>query len=91
MVCEVNYFFPIYINSHYYALQRTKSIKTIISIRTIINGNGDVICYGLKDVLPPCLRSISQYDNNTLSPLNITMIENDNKADENDLRESIEF
>ena len=44
-LCKVTYFFPISINSHYYFSQKTKSINTIVSLRTIINGNINVICY----------------------------------------------
>ena len=33
MVCEGTYFFPININSHFFFLQRTKSINTIVSLR----------------------------------------------------------
>ena len=45
MLCEGTYFFPININYHYYVLQKTKSINTIVSLRKIINGNSNVICY----------------------------------------------
>ena len=48
MVCEVNYVFTININSHYYVLQKIKSINTIVSLRKIINGNVSVICYDLN-------------------------------------------
>ena len=58
-LCEVTYFFPISINSHYYFLQKTKSINTIVSLRTIINGNINVICYDSNNFVPQCLRSIS--------------------------------
>ena len=71
-------------------LQRTKSINTIVSLRTIINGNVNVICYNSKYVVPPCLRSISQNDYNTFSPLHIPMTEHDNIMYENNQRESIE-
>ena len=53
-VCEVTYFFSININSRYYVLQRTKSINTIVSLRKIISGNVNVLCYDSKDVVPPC-------------------------------------
>ena len=53
-LCEGTYFFPINISSHYYALQKFKSINIIISLRTIINGNVNIICYGSNAVLPPC-------------------------------------
>ena len=46
IVYEVTYFVPINTNSRYYVLQRTKSINTIFSLRTIINGNFNLICYG---------------------------------------------
>ena len=39
MVCEGNYFFLVNNNSHYYVLQITKPINTIVSLRTIKNGN----------------------------------------------------
>ena len=65
MVCEVTYFFPINNHYNYYDLQRTKSINTIFSLSTIINGNVNVICYDSKDVFPLCLRSISHNYYNT--------------------------
>ena len=55
-----------------------------------MNGNVNVICYDYKDVIPPCLRSISQNDYNTLSPLHFPMKEHDNIMDENNQIESIE-
>ena len=58
LVCKGMYVFPININSHYYVLQKTKSINTIVSLRTIINNNINIICYYYNNVLPPCLRSI---------------------------------
>ena len=91
MVCEGNYFFPVNINSLSYFLQKTKSINTIFSLLTIINGNSSVIYYYSKDNLPPCLRSISHNYYNTLSPLNITIKESDNIMDENDQIEGIKF
>ena len=88
MVREGNYLFPMNINSHYYILQKTKSIKKNVSLRTIINGNVNVIFYDPKDVLPPCSRSISHNDYNKLSPLNTPMKEHDNIMDEKNRRES---
>ena len=73
MVWEGTYFFPININSHHYVLQKTKYINIIVSLRKMINGNVNIVCYGLKDVLPPCLRSISHNDYNKLKPLHIPM------------------
>ena len=45
MVCERNYLFTINMNSHYYVLQRTKFIITILSLRKTTNGNANVMCY----------------------------------------------
>ena len=45
MVCEGNYYFPITINSHYSVSPKNKSNNTILSLRTIINGNFNVKCY----------------------------------------------
>ena len=78
MVREGNYFFPININSHYYVLQRTKSINIIFSLRKIINGNVNIICYDYKDVVTQCLRYISQNDYNNFSPLHIPVKEHYN-------------
>ena len=78
MVCELSYFFPININSSYDSLQRTKYMNTIVSLRLIINGNVNALCYYSKDVFPTCLMYISQNDYNILSPLHITMKEHDN-------------
>ena len=91
MVCEGAYLFPINMSSHYYVLQRTKSINKTVSLRTIFNGNINIICYDLKDVVQPCLRSISQNDYNTLSTLNIPTKEHDNAIDEKNLIKSIEL
>ena len=73
IIWEGTYLVSIIINYQYYYLQKTKSINTIVSLRKIINGNVNVICYDWKDVVPQCLRSISQNDYNTLSPLHIPM------------------
>ena len=59
MVCEGTYFFPINTNSHYYILQYTKCIDTIVSLSTISNGNVSVICYDSKHAVPSCLWYIS--------------------------------
>ena len=59
IVCGGNYFFSISINSHYYVLQKTKSINNFFSLRTMINGNVKVIFYDSKDVVTQCLRYIS--------------------------------
>ena len=91
MVCELNYFFTININSNCYSLQRTKYMDTIVSLMIIINGNINKLCYYSKDVLPMCLMYISHNDYNILSPLDITMKEHDNITDENIQIESIEF
>ena len=73
MVFEGTYFFLINMNSCYYVLQRTKSINAIVSLRRIINGNVNVICYYSKNALPPCLKSISHHYFITLSSLHIPM------------------
>ena len=86
ILCEGTYFFLINNNSHYYVLQKNKSINTIFSLRPIINGNVNVICYDLKYVFPLCLRSISQNDYNTLSPLHIPTKEHYIIIDENNQR-----
>ena len=83
MVCEGNYLFQINFNYRYYVLQRTKSINTIIYLMTIINSNVNVICYDLADVLPLCLRCLSQNFYNTLLTLHIPMKEHDIIMDEN--------
>ena len=90
VVCEGTDLFPINVNYNYYDLQRTKFINTIASLSKIINGNGNVICYDLKDVFPPCLRFISQNYYNTLSPLYTPMKDQDHITDEKNQRESIE-
>ena len=67
-----------------------KSVNTIVSLRKIINGNANVICYDSKDVVPLCLRSISQNDYNSLSTLHIPMKEHDIIMDTNNRKEGIE-
>ena len=84
MVCEGTYLFPINVNSHYYFLQRTKSVNTIFSLSKIINVSVNVICYDSKNVIPPCLSSISHNDYNNFSPLHIPTKEHDNIMDKND-------
>ena len=77
MICEGNYF-SVNINDHCYVLQKNKPITFFSSIMTIINGNVNVICYDLKDIVLPSLQYMSQNYYNTLSPLNIPMVEHDN-------------
>ena len=88
IIRERTYFFPININSHYYVLQKTKSVKTK-SQSTIVNGNVNLIYYDSKDVLPPCSRSILYNDYSTLSTLHIQMKEHDNRMNEKNRIESI--
>ena len=70
---------------------KNKSNNTIVSLRKLIYGNVNVICYDSKDFVPPCVRYIPYNDYNKLSPLHIPMEEHDNITDENNWRESIEF
>ena len=70
---------------------KTKSINRIIYLGEIINGNVNVICYDLKDIVPLSLRSISQNYRNKLQPQHIPMAEHDNVMDEKTMRKSIEF
>ena len=72
-------------------LQKTKSISTTFSLRTIINGNINLICYDYNDVLPPCSQSISNNGYNKLSPLHIPMKEHNNIMDGKNQIKSIEF
>ena len=66
MVCEGNYFPNQY---QFSLLCFTKKINnTILYIMITTNGNVNIICYGSNDVVPTCLRSISQNDYSTLSP-----------------------
>ena len=81
MLWEGTYFLPININSRYYVLQKTKSINTIVSLRITINGDVNVIYYDFKDVISPCLQSISHNYYKSLSPLHIWMKEHDNLMD----------
>ena len=90
MACEGTNF-SINLNYHYYILQKHKSNNKIVSLNKITNGNVNVICYDLKDAVPPCLMSISQNYYNTLSPLHIPMEEHDNITDENNQIKIIEF
>ena len=83
MVCEGTYLFLTNVSSNYYVLQWNKSIYIIVSLRKITNGGVNTIGYGLKDIVPPFLRSISHNDYNTLSPLHIPMKEHDNIMGEN--------
>ena len=56
-------------NQYWFSLlcfTKTKPISKIISLRKIINGNGNVIFYDSKDVLPQYLWWISQNGYNTL-------------------------
>ena len=48
-----------------------------ICFRTILNVNINVIWHDLKDIVPLCLRYISQSNCNILSPLHIPMREHD--------------
>ena len=89
MVCEGNYF-SININSHYYVLH-LKTNNKILSLGTIINGNAKVIFNYSNDIVPSYLRSISQKDFSTLSPLHVPMKEHDNIMDKNNHIKSIGF
>ena len=64
---------------------------TIFSLRKIINGNVNIICYDSKDVVPLCLRCISQNDYNAFSPLHFPTKEHDIIMDKNNRRKGIEF
>ena len=54
--------FKININSNDYVLQKYKPNDTIVSTRTIIKSNINVICYDSKDIFPPRARSIPHND-----------------------------
>ena len=62
---------------------KNKYNNTIVSLRTIINGNVSIICYDPKDTVPICVWSISHIDYNTLSPLHIPIEAHDNITDAN--------
>ena len=62
---------------------KTKSINIFVSIRKIIKGNVNVIYYDSKDVVPPCLSSISKNNYDTVSPLHTPTKEHDIITDEN--------
>ena len=66
-------------------------MNKIVYLRKIINGNANILCYDWNDVVPQCLRSLSQSDYNNLSTLNIPTKENDNIIDEKHRREFKEF
>ena len=85
IVFEGTYFF-ININCHYYYFQKNKSNNTIVSLRTIINGNVNVICYDSNVVVPSYLRCILQKCFSTFSPLYVPTEEHDNIMDENNQR-----
>ena len=68
---------------------KKKSINAIDSLRKIINDNTNVIYYDSKDVVPQCLRYISQNDYNMFSPLHIPMKEYNIIMDEKNRREGI--
>ena len=65
--------------------------NTIVSLQKIINGDIRVIHYDSKGDVTSYLRSISQKYTCTLSPLNTPMEQYDNRMDEDNLRENIEF
>ena len=81
MVNEGNYLFILSISN--LIIMFYKKNNTIVPLRPIINGNINVIFYDWNDIVPPCLRSISQNHYNTLLPLHISMEEHDNLMDEN--------
>ena len=69
MVCEGTYYSPINIKYHYYVSPKNKLNNTIVSLRSITNGNVHVKCYDSKDVVNPYLRNFSQNDSSLLIPL----------------------
>ena len=83
MLCEQNYSFPININSHYYVSPTNKPNNTIVSLREIINGNLNAICYDSNDIVPSSIRSIPQNYFSSLTPLHVSIEEHNNKMDEN--------
>ena len=68
-----NIYFPVNINSHYCGLQKNKFNNTIVSLRTVINVDVNVVCYDSNGVVPYCLQSISQKYYSKLSPLHVPM------------------
>ena len=68
-----------------------KSNYAIVSSKKIINTNVNVICYDSKDIVPTCLRSISQKYYSTHLPLHVPTEEYNNIMDKNNRIESIEF
>ena len=49
MVCEGTHCFPINISSHFHFFQK-KTNNTIVSLRKIIRGKVNVMCYDSNDV-----------------------------------------
>ena len=86
-----NIYFPVNINSHYCGLQKNKFNNTIVSLRTVINVDVNVVCYDSNDFVPPYLISIPHNDYNYFSPLHIPVKEHDNITDENNRIERIKF
>ena len=67
-----------------------KTNNIIVSLRTIINGNVNVILW-LKWCSSILFKYILLKDYSTLSPLYVPMEEHNNRTDTNNRRESIEF
>ena len=58
MLSKGTYFFPITINSDYCASSSYKANNTILSLRKIINGNGNLKFHDSNDVFPYYLMTI---------------------------------
>ena len=71
MLSKGTYFFPITINSNYYASSSYKSNNTILSLRTTINGNGNLKSHNSNDVVPYYLITIPQNDFIPLTHLHV--------------------
>ena len=58
---------------------KKKSDNKIVSLRTRIDNNNNVLCYDSEDVVPSSLRSSSQKYVGKLSPLHVPMEDHGNK------------
>ena len=86
MVYKVTYLIPININYRYYVYLSKKANNKILSLRIIINVNVNLNCYDSNDVVQYYLRTISQNDFTSLTPLHVPRLEHDNIMDRKNRR-----
>ena len=88
--CEGNYFYPININSQYYVSPNKDNRITILTLKTIINGDVHVNIHGVDYVITFFIKTILMKFFHSLSPLFVSPEEHDNTMDKKTIIEALE-